>query len=318
MHMEPGDEESMTYDHVTGHVMRYVRGTCSRRLPWVEIFENIARAAESGLICETQDIAFGLLGVERRYFQAQPHFTSEVGLSELNAAPVDAGFFLDAQYDARIPIINAGVTVGVNPGYSIKRRSDGFVSVNILNNAPNVQVINDTDVGGISVSDIIRDKLRTQVPVLFEKVINDALVQPLPDPFAEECDSGDDDAPQQCLDTVLDGLAQLCDTGIAPEACIAPQVLSTANFVCPASGQCSVHPTVFEVNVLPEELELVFAPNPFAPTVQVDRFFRALSDFSDVELCGPDVDTDTRIDEPVAGLQLGAGSIGDEPPIPCE
>lgn len=318
MHLEPGDEESMEYNHSTGHAMRYVRGTCSRRLPWGEIFENIARAAESALICETADIAFGLLDVERRYFQAQPHFTSEVTLSELNEAPVDAGFFIEADYDARIPVIGAGVTAGVNPGYSIKRRSDGFVDVDLMYDAPNVRVINDMDVGDQRVSDLIRDKLRTQVPEAFEKVINDALVQPIPDPFAQECDPDDSDAAQECLEGVLDGLAGLCEAGISPEACIAPQVLNEGNFVCQRSGQCAVHPMVVEVNVLPEELELVFAPNPFAPTAQVDRFFRALSEFAGVELCGEDIDTDTRIDEPVADLQLGSGSIGDTPPIPCD
>jgi hypothetical protein len=317
MHLEPGDVTSMTYNHDTGHVMRYVRGTCTQRLAWTDIFQGISDAAESGLICQTQDILLGLLNVERLYFMAQPHFRSEVGLAAINEAPMEAGFFLEAQYDARVPVINAGVTVGVNPGYSITRRADGFVDVALINDAPNVQVVNDVEANGELVSDTIRKKLRTQVPQMFAKVINDKLLQPIPAPFGSMCDPTAGDAAQTCFDAAIQGMQTVCDLGVAPEACIADQVLTPGNFQCPSSGVCSVHPTVLEVNVLPEELELVFAPDPFEPTAQIDRFFRALSQATGFELCGPDAPTDTRVNQSVAGLQLGDKSI-DNPPIPCQ
>jgi hypothetical protein len=80
---------------------------------------------------------------------------------------------------------------------------------------------------------------------------------------------------------------------------------------------------VQEVNVLPDSLELVFAPRPIEPGRPLNEFFRsALPELAgfDPEIC-EDITLESRIDADVPSLQLGLlEPVGAEdiPPIPCE
>ena len=311
-----GDPKAMTYDHPTGHIMRYVRGTCAQRSPFSALFDQLSDVISSMFICVTRDALGNLssfVDVTRKELQVQPHFRGQVGLSLLNQAPVEAGVFFIGTYDVRVPVINAGVTIHMNPGYSITRRSDGFVQAALINNAPNVSVINDFEQDGELISDKVRDKLREAAPTSIAAFINKKLLQPL----GTSCDPSGSDGPDACLQAALTAADTACKDGVAPEACIAPQVLTRANFQCMETGVCGFHPLVQEVNVLPEGIELVFAPNPFTPAAQLDRFFRALSPVLGGSVCGDPPSTDTRIAQPVASLQVGESSALNDPPIAC-
>ena len=311
MHVNPGETKKMEYSHMTGHVMRYVRGTCAQRFPLSTLFDTIATQMEAALVKSTADFPLGLLSTSRRCYEAQPHFRGQVGLSQLNKAPIEAGFWFAAQYDARVPVINAGVTVGMNPGYSITRRTDGFIDVSLINDHPNVQVINDVQMphSNLSVSDYVREQLRTTLPQTLAATVNDQLLQPLPAALGATCDPSAGDAATVCLNETIAGLGLACKAGLSAEACIADQVLTVGNFACLQGGACGFHPIVQEVNVLPDELELVFAPDPLNPVAQLDQFYRALSVFGGTALCAPDESTETLIAQPVTSSELG--------PEPC-
>jgi hypothetical protein len=165
-------------------------------------------------------------------------------------------------------------------------------------------------------SERIRENLRLTLPQIMADNINGALLQTLPPPLNASCDPTAADAPSACRQAVIAALDQVCTAGLSAEACIAEQVLIPDNFACVA-GSCAFHSIVQQVNVLPDELELVFAPDPFRPLAQLDRFYRALGTVAGVALCGPDFSTETRVNQPLATFQLGSSGAISEPPKPC-
>lgn len=127
------------------------------------------------------------------------------------------------------------------------------------------------------------------------------------------CAPSSSSAHEACFDVAMSRLELDCQNGVSADACIASQVLLPENFRCMESGACGFRPIVQQVNVLPEELELVFAPDPTRPFAPLDSFFRGLSD----EICGEDVPTATRINQPVASLQLAESGPVSDPPLGC-
>jgi hypothetical protein len=133
--------------------------------------------------------------------------------------------------------------------------------------------------------------------------------------FGVACTPGDPSAPATCYNAAIGGLTSACNMGLATEACIAADVLKQDNFRCisdgAGGGTCGFHPIVYQVNVHPEGLELVFAPDPERPTAQLDRVLRAFSALAMTPICGPPISTATRVNQPVASLQQTSGSAPD-------
>jgi hypothetical protein len=317
--LSPGQSDSISYAHETSHVVRYMHGTCARRIPLEPLYQQLADTLLSTFICTSLDEGHGLIRVTRRFVEVQPHFRGEVGLAPIDEASVEMGVSFSAQFDARQVDTGAGVTVGMNPGYAIRASADGGVEIYIINNAANVQVINDSG----TIADGVRVALRETVPATIAAQINDALVVPLPDSLATECDPTSSAAPMDCYTAARDALNLGCVAG-SNAACTARDAVEPRNFTCPAaSSLCAFKPVVQEVNVLPDSLELVFAPRPIEPGRPLNEFFRsALPELAgfDPEIC-EDITLESRIDADVPSLQLGLlepMGAEDIPPIPCD
>ncbi len=316
MTVAPGTSQTMNYNHSSAHVVRYVHGSCSQRTDLAPLFQQIADQLYSFVICEGHDRELGL-GVEvnieakRRFINIQPHFRSSVGLALENEAPVEMGLFLEAQFDTRL--LGAGFTIGLNPAFALTVGSDGRFHVRTL--AKNVQVINN-GLGGIDLKTAIENQLDTTVPLFLERELNSRLVTPIPTTFVPSCTSS-----QDCQSQVLTLLQGACSLGLGEAACLAPNVLTSSNFECLPDSTCAFRPTLQGVNILPTELEVVFAPNPTLQTVPLDRFYRTLGElkvdgFPQVQLCA-DVPERTIVDTDVAFLQLGEADFTDEPIVAC-
>jgi hypothetical protein len=336
MRVAPGQTNTISYNHETGHVVRYVHGTCSTSVPWVQprpdlppdavLFPQLQRTILSTLTCVTdrcgEILGLDLINVDQIDFEAQPHFRGLFNVPVASAPRAEMGFYFDARYDERFA--TGGVTVHMNPGYAIQKTVDGFVSVAMINddiNTSNVSVTNN-GISGNDVAAMVRDQLRFQAPFLMTQTINKRLTNPLPPQFGGvACEVGSSTAPDFCFDQAMAKLGDICFDGHAPEACIATTVFSPANFSCMANaaggGTCAFRPIVQQVNVLPESLELVFAPDPNRPFAQLDRVFRALETASidpmtgkkGVQLCMPPLSVDNRVNQPLAMFQSGEDSF---------
>jgi hypothetical protein len=315
-----GATGTSSYDHETSHVVRYMHGTCSRRIPLAPLFEKLAATLESVFICQTLDQGLGFVHVTRRSFEAQPHFRGETGLALINEAPTEMGVSFSAEFDAREPSTNAGITVGMNPGYAIKVNADGGIDVYNINDAANVFLVN----GPAGVKDRIKDALINTVPAAIAAQFNDALVVPLPSMLATSCDpTTPATSARGCYDAAVAALGLGCLAGNT-SACSAQSAIEPRNFVCPtSSGMCAFKPVVHGLNVLPDSIELVFAPNPANANQPIDALYRvALADLSgsDPGVCEDHV-LEAHIDADVPSLQLGESEVQmgseDVPPIPC-
>lgn len=122
-------------------------------------------------------------------------------------------------------------------------------------------------------------------------------------------------------DTCFDNssrVAQLgCDLLEQDSACLAGQVFEPRNFECLPDSTCGFHPIVQQLNVLPTEIEVVFAPDPERPEVPLDRFYRDIAGGS-LDICGPALADRTIINAPVTALQLAGAAVTSSPSISCD
>lgn len=218
------------------------------------------------------------------------------------------GFFFAASYDARL--LGAGVTMNMNPGYSMQPSSAGLLSAELINDRVNVSGIGHVPgADAEAIREQLRNGLRNDLPRSLERIVANVLTYPLQGPLATSCDNS-----AQCLPRVRDKMNLAC-LGGDRIACAGAAAVSANNFVC-ESGGCSFHPIVQGVNVLPDELELVFAPDPTNLAAPLDTFYRLLAARLDVEICGPTLPRRRSENASLPLLQLGQADVG-SPSIPC-
>src|SRR5262249_35418546 len=125
--------DGMDYVHETGHVVRYVHGSCSQTFPATQLFSLFEQTLGQQFGCVTE--ACGFLGAmsEEKEFQIEPHFRGQLFESGIHKPEIEMGFFFDARYASRTPVGDGGNTVTMNPGYSVGATADGFVSVAMIN-----------------------------------------------------------------------------------------------------------------------------------------------------------------------------------------
>ena len=153
---------------------------------------EIEATLSSVLACKSPDF----VPVRRRTFEAQPHFRSAVGLSLPNEAPVEMGFFFAASYDARL--LGAGVTMNMNPGYSMQPSSAGLLSAELINDRVNVSGIGHVPgADAEAIREQLRNGLRNDLPRSLERIVANVLTYPLQGPLATSCDNS-----AQCLPRV--------------------------------------------------------------------------------------------------------------------
>jgi cysteine-rich repeat protein len=383
-----GQTNSLHYLQETGHVVRYVHGSCSVKFPWTVLFSLIEQSLNSVQICTLDKCppVDGLVAIDfvEDMFEAQPHFRGQLFRTSSDLADLEMGFYFDARYIFDGPL-GANKHIEMNPGYSIGRTADGLISAAMIHdqeNSANVSVDNDTDPPTIAPQ--IRNQLRFQAPQQMSDAINNLLFQPIPAVFQVDtvCDPSQLDASSVCLGTVKGKLDDMCigscsnngtpppckgqpsqDTctaiagctwrskvssatdgtlpdaciptcnlqpseekctenasctwtkGTIPEACIAQGLITQTNVGCVknagGTGSCMFRPSIQQVNVLPDALELVLAPNPARPFDQFDRVFRFLDQFlgGSSGVCGAPVTTNRALQR-VTAMQCSQGTCG--------
>lgn len=277
------------YDHPTAHVVRYVHGSCNSRRSLSQFFGEIGTGLENEISCRSS-----FLSASRRRLSIQPHFRGQVGLAATNQAPVEMGFFFEGQYDVRFA--GGGVTIGMNPGYSITPRADGYVQTRLINNATNVSVTNDMVIDGQLVSVSTRNALANNLPTRVSEGINSQLRTPLKNvtlpgvetPVTAPCPNG---TQTECYDFLKGVFHLLCNTpdsipaNVRRLGCVGGQAVEPRNFACVADKTCEFHPIVQQVNVLPKDIELVFAPDPLNPHRPLLEFYRLVGEILQRPVC---------------------------------
>ncbi len=184
------------------------------------------------------------------------------------------------------------------------------------------------DKEGVSVSSRMRTALQELFPGAIKHLFEEKYTQPIAKdhgaPVNLMCSSeseGSDAGRVECYSAARTFLQSACDPPASQEvACLGLQALEQRNFTCMAGGICGFRPVIQAVNMLPEDLELVFAPNPSAPTVPLDRFYRLLGGLlgsSELgSLCG-EIPERAIANGNVASLTLGV-TTRDEPLISCD
>jgi hypothetical protein len=316
----PGETNQVAYHHFSHHVVRYVHGSCSQRVPLTTIFQQLGDRIFSLMVCRSQKqrvagINFGRwTNVTREYLWMQPQFNGSTGLSNVNEGTLRMGAFLEGSYDIRWA--GAGATIRMNPGFSIEASADGLIDFTVL--SKNISVINNfTDDDGVPMKELIEktlDDLPGQLRKQFKSSIPSVRLEwegaTLP------CSFGEPDATQACFDLASSVLAGSCDAG-SSIACTASAVIVPDNFQCLDDSTCGFRPVVQAINVLPTELEFVLAPDPRDLSRPLDRLFRSLPEFGvPVSSVCNSVPTGTVVDGNVTSIQLGE-ETRDDPVIPC-
>lgn len=242
------------------HVVRYNHGTCSKRVLWKETFfepftERFRTEAEAELARRLPGVLKPFTTFSRNYDIAQVQFRSDGTAHEW-------GFFYEGSYDTTVELRDPtnGATfrqrthLMVSPGYSFQpSSSDGFVKITSLTQG--VTMIPDVS----RATPAIEATLKTLVPKIMSDLIRETMETPLttithqlklPTPSDVSCSSGATIASQQdtCLPKVQAALGFF------------GPFITAKHVSCNRSNQCAVHPPVQAVNVLPNALELVFAP----------------------------------------------------------
>ena len=309
----PGEQATIEYDHATRHVVRYVHGSCSKRIALSEFFQTLADTLFSSIICKAREATDIVdVGASRRSLAMQPHFRGEVAWSLLNEAPVEMGFSFEAAYDVRF--LGAGVSVSMSPGYLMKPTPEGGLDVALIEGQSNVIVVNDTD--GIRAG--IQEALENTLPEKLEMIVRDQLVVELPNSLGTSCTATQSGADRRCYDQAMTRMEALCALQGDPVACAGAESLVPQNFLCASNDKCAFRPRIVGVNVMPTELELVLAPDPHDPSNLLSQFYRELPSIlgSNEPVCDPP-HSGKVANAVVTELLQGETGVTTSPPIAC-
>jgi cysteine-rich repeat protein len=350
-----GTTRSIDLSVGANHVMRYVHGTCSQRLPMGDLLQLIADDVLSTAICRTKKIPTDLWKATEQELFIKPHFRGQLFAASINEAPLESGFYIGAIYDVRDPILDSGATVTMNPGYGIRPSQNGLLDAFLIGDAPNVSVTNDmldtTVHPHVLISDESKNSLRCLVPQKIRAMVNDAASQPVADLMAQllggmlptpsftctppepvqssECDPPPepDESSSQCYQAVSDTLGDFVqllasvphvDKDVRRAAFLGQTALQERNFTCSESHQCMFHPIIQQAFVTPKELELVLAPDTANPALPLDEFYRLLGTLGGTEICtAPPLDR-TVTNAEVPTIHRGSDETQTVPPIPCD
>jgi hypothetical protein len=276
-----GHTVELDYRHFAQHAIRYGHGTCATRIPLSTLFQDFADHVFSAVICKSQEFEFlnidvgKLLDTTRGLMYMQPHFRSHDDslLQGFYFGTVSASLF-----DVRF--LGAGTSINMNPSFAIRPSDDGLLELIALET--NVRAVPDYEKDGRRISTAIREALEVQFPSAIKSVIKrrfDDLTVPVQAeiegvPFEVPCDPNSEGTQQQCFEDTITKLQQACLVTGLEVACLGAEVLEPNNLTCMADENlCGFRPVIQAVNVLPDALELVFAPKP-GSSAPLDRFYQ--------------------------------------------
>ena len=269
--MGTADTYTFPPPYATGHIVRYWHGQCAVRKSWAEIFDPISEGILDSFTTSIDACTREATALWRDWDRFAPNFFSE-GLD------IRHGFSFEAHYTAiglsGYPVVG----VYLNPAYVFRiREADGLLDVENVRR------------GVVSIADTcgIQEALKTDLPKEIEHLVETEATKPLQVAGISlaTCTPGPT-AQQDCYhDIVTLGLAHdffapaLAAVGYGSGPGSAGDVLASRmqaamdqrNFSCfdtgiPGPGQyaCAFHPVFQAVNVLPNEVEFVVAPEPIS------------------------------------------------------
>lgn len=280
----------------TSHIIRFWHGECSVRQAWPDIFDLVSQGLYDGIREGTEQQVFKIFGhtfgtpvLNRTYDTFAPMFIGYVD-------DIQHGFTLEGLYDATL-LGSRLYSAKINPAYTLKANPDtGLVDIVTVHQGV-VSIGNFLGFG--NPKDALTAALKDTLPAQLMKAFNDKLTVELKAaPIDSACDPAASTADQQqeCFDLVVSGTpltgpmqqlfaAGLKATGVSPQAADAlassmAQGVKPHNFLCKenldglgnpdGSGNCTFHPFVKRLNVLPQDVELVLAREVTNPAIDQD------------------------------------------------
>ncbi|MEJ7734492.1 MAG: hypothetical protein WKG00_35505 [Polyangiaceae bacterium] len=264
----PGSDETYTFPSApTYHVIRYWHGLCGVRTPWTTLFNELS----DGLLEEIAEKAaekWFISSTTRHYDKMAPMFHGYLD-------DIRHGFAIEAEYSLNIGALEEQFYI--NPAYTLSvKKSNGMVNVTHVHSG--VVAIGD-------VEEVIEPALESELPAALEENIASQMRVSLQTGLSDStCDPTADLATQQdtCFTKFADGgggdsvlqvffekalLAAGYDDEYSEHAAMQMnRALRKKNFSCqpdaPDSkfGNCFFNPVIMRLNVLPNYLEMVFAP----------------------------------------------------------
>jgi hypothetical protein len=259
------------------HVVRYVDGTCRAHVPLAPLLREL-EAQIPAMINQLPSIVRDIASIE--FFEvAQPQFRSR-------GSNLQMGILFEGEFR-----LSAGVnaTLSLDPAFAIGLRpSDGLFTFTALER-------NVTTIG------LMEDTIRAQVDAalrdtpLLQDVVNSALSPPLSQLISvlglpagsvnTACATPTPAAPSpECFNNITGAIAgaigQPGSVGVINQ--LASQVFGPTNFTCDNTNQCRFHPVFQAVNILPDSLEIVLAPDLRNPSNPLNALTQLVTMFGPV------------------------------------
>lgn len=265
----PGSSNTYTFTAAsTNHVIRYWHGLCGVRVPWTEIFDELSDGLLEKLAEQAAEEWY-LGTTTRHYDKMSPMFHGYLG-------DIQHGFAIEGEYSLSF-LGSLQEQFYINPAYTLSVHNKTGM-VNVTNVHAGVVAIGD-------VADVVEPALMKDLPVALEESIADRMRVSLKTGiFDSACDPKDDLEDQQdvCFAKFADGdggdsvmqilfETALLDAGYSDEwskqaAEQMNRALEKRNFSCQPDpvddkfGDCAFNPVIMRLNVLPNHMEMVFAP----------------------------------------------------------
>jgi hypothetical protein len=262
---------------IVSHVVRYVDGSCRAHIPLEPLLKEL-EAQVPDTINKLPPILRDILSIN--FFEvAQPQFRSQ-------GSNLEMGLLYEGEFNISFV---ASATLSVDPAFSIGLRpSDGlFHLATLARNVTTIGVAEDTIKNAV-------DTALEETPFL-EDVVNSTLSPPLSQLISvlglpagsvnTSCTTPTPAAPSpECFNNITGAIAAAVDlpgaTGVVNQ--LASTVFGPTNFTCDNTNQCRFHPVFQAVNMLPDSLEIVLAPDLRNPNDPLNALTKLVTLFGPV------------------------------------
>jgi hypothetical protein len=285
--------------------VRYVDGTCRVSVPFLPLFHEL----ESEVNDKINAALPGVIEVDD-FQAAQPQFQSD-------GSTLNMGFLYEALFHVDFLSVQLA-TVSLDPAFSVNvRPTDGLVS--IANLAQNVTTIG-LDVVAPSATSTLQNTIKDLSSL--EAMINSAISPQLSQLVSTlglsgvttSCSTPTPSEPStECFNNVNTAIQKALSGAPSQIVTLASQILQPINFTCSSMNQCLFHPVLQAINVLPDRLEVVLAPDLRNPNNPINdpltEFFSLVGPTSltvNVTLGGTSVPITLDCSVPAAGSSQGA------------
>jgi hypothetical protein len=270
----PSGQTISVPDVFVDHVVRYVDGVCRARIPLQPLFHEL----ENQIVGKIQQDLPGIVSFDFFEF-AQPQFRGR-------GSNLQMGFLFEALYKFSVGATLA--TVSLDPAFTVGlRASDGLIHIATL----------ERNVTTLGLADSFKPKIDAALADTagLEDKVNAVLSPPMSqlvsvlglpaDSVVTSCTTPTPAAPSpECFNNVISAIHAAVSSvpGATQATDLAAQFFGPINFTCDNSNQCRFHPVFQGVNILPDSLEIVLAPDLRNPSNPLNS---ALTAF--IQLLGP-------------------------------